>query len=333
MVILTKLAQRMTAKDFLTLNTLRVVIGRIGARAAGWGGLVAMMLLTGCASGLPDEKRYGYALPVQPAPDAWPAKPPLLAMPTIANAGSIFRFVDQPVGTGTQIEAIDANSGRRRWQTTLPIPVLVSPYNRNETSFVTDATLLSAGSQVLATYRFFAPPQHEPRGVRPANYYWEFAILDATTGRLLRHERLPAPASELSYLLVGRTWLLTDSKRHETSRLDVSTGERLWVHAGLFGVSVLTAQTIALYRHILGNRWSVAVLDINSGRAIFEQTFDALPLQTIRAVSYRDNVVYVEFGAQYEFNVELGARYQSYTVAFDANSKKALWRTAFSPVQ
>ena len=323
----------MTAMDYLTLNTPRAVIGRIGARAAGWGGLVVMTLLAGCASGLPEEKRYGYALPLQSAPDVWPAKPPLVAMPTITHSGSIFRFVDQPIGADQQIEGIDATSGRRRWQVTLPVPLLVSPYNRNETSFVTDATLLPAGSRVLATYRFFAPPQPEPGGVRPASYYWEFAILDANTGSLLRRERLPAPASELAYLFVGGTWLLTDNKRHEISRLDASTGERLWVHAGLFRVSNLNSQTIALFRHILGDRWSVAVLDINSGRALFEQTFDALPMQTIRAVSYRDSIVYVEFGAQYEFNVELGARYKSYTVAFDVKVKKALWRTAFTSAQ
>ncbi len=312
--------------------TLRAVFASLNTPVATCAGLVVATLLVGCASGLPDERRYGYALPVQPAPDVWPAKPTPLAKPTLTYGGMTVRFLETPSGTGAQIEAVDASNGAQRWQSRLPLPLLVSVYNRTETSFVTDATLLPAGNSLLATYRFFVPPQSEPNrtGVRAATYYWEFAILDSTTGRLLRHERLPAPASELGFVFVGDIWLQIDNTRHETSRLDAATGERLWRHSGMFHVSALTSQTIGLYRHILGDRWSVAVLNINTGQALFEQTFDALPMQTIRAVTYRDGIAYVEFGAQYEFNIELGARYQSYTVAFDATSHKALWRSAFS---
>lgn len=316
------------------MHTLHTLITRPGHHLTAWGGLLIVVpLLSACTMGLPDEKRYGYALPVQPAPDVWSAKPPPPAMPTLNHGGMIVRLADASSGSGIPIEAVDAATGEHRWQTTLPVPTLVSVYNRNETSFVTDTALLPAGTRLLATYRYFTPPQPEANGtgVRAAAYFWQYAIIDAATGRLLRHEQLTAPASERAFVLVGGVWLLIDNARQETSRLDAGTGERLWRQAGLFRVSVLTSQTVGLYRHILGDRWNVAVLDINTGRALFEQTFDALPMQTIRAVTCRDNVAYVEFGAQYEFNVELGARYQSYTVAFDAASKKPLWRTDFSP--
>lgn len=305
--------------------------------------LLCGALLAGCASGLPDERRYGFSLPVRPAPAVdVSGVPPSGAKPTVTRAGATYRLVEAPGNADAgaaensilQIEAVNATSGRALWRTPLPAPKLVSIYDHKVTSFTADATLLVAGERILATYRLFIAPQYERdgRGVSAAKFHWEFAIVDATSGRLIRHQRLALPAAEMAFVYVGDLWFLTDSTRQQTTRLDPATGEPRWSYPGLYRFSRAAANTLGLYRHILGDRWSVAVLDAETGRELFAQSFPDLPMQTIEGVAYQDGTVYVEFGAQYAYNVELGARYQRYTVAFDARSQKPLWRTAFSAI-
>jgi len=303
--------------------------------------LLCGALLAGCASGLPDERRYGFSLPVRPAPAvAVSGVPPSGAKPTVTRASSTYQLVEASGNTDAgaadnsflQIEAIHANTGRALWRTPLPAPKLVSIHDRKVTSFTADATLLVAGERILATYRLFIPPQHERdgRGVSAARFHWEFAIVDATSGRLIRHQRLALPATEMAFVYVGELWFLTDSTRQQTTRLDPATGEPRWSYPGIYRFSPPTANALGLYRHILGDRWSAAVLDAETGRELFAQSFPDLPMQTLQGVAYRNGTAYVALGAQYDFNVELGARYQHYTVAFEAGSPRPIWRTAFS---
>lgn len=295
------------------------------------------LLISGCVDGLPERSRFGYSLPVRTDADVRVASN--AARPTNEVAGTkgqVYRIIDMvPTSVDSAEVGLSATSsvdGQTLWRAPLPVPSLTSIHNRNEKSFVTDTALSLNADRLLATYRFFVPAQNEPNGMGTSapTYFWEFAIFDAGNGRLIRHERMQTPSPEVSFALLGEHWFVTDSKSHKTMRMDPATGDKTWVQGGQYFFSDLTDQTIGLYRHTLGYRWRATVLDLKSGEVRFDLVFEDLPMQVIRRVGYHDGIAYVEFGAQYEFNVELGPRYHYYTVAFDATTRMPLWRTAFS---
>ena len=302
-------------------------------------GLAALGLLSvsACVDGLPEKDSFGYALPVRPDTDVWTAsRASRPSNEVVSQRGHIYRVVDLvPTADGVAgvgISATNTANLQTMWLVPLPVPALTSIHNQNEKSFVSDTSLMLAGDRLLATYRFFAPAQYEPdnMGTSAPTHFWEFALFDASSGRLIRHERMPHSSKQIAFTLLGGHWFATDNKTHETTRLDPATGDKFWVHGGLFFFSDLTEQTIGLYRHTLGHRWRATVLDLATGKERFDFVFEALPMQIIRRVGYHNGITYVELGVQYMFNVELGPRYKYYTIAFDSATNKPIWRTAIT---
>jgi outer membrane protein assembly factor BamB len=294
-------------------------------------------LLGGCAASLPDEKRFGYDLPVNTqtiaAANASEARRApfgsvkrdgieYLADVRVSHSG-------QPAIAGIAAETVA--TGVLLWHTPFPVPALVSMYDRNEKSVVSNSSVMLAGNRLLVTYRFIIPPQNGGvMGVSAKETFWQYAILDAATGQLLRQERMSAPAPQIEFVQLGGAWFVTDSKRNETARYEPTTGKPLWAYSGVLKFSTVTADSVSLYQNTDGEQWRIIVLDLATGQPIFEHMFAALPLQTLNEVLYHNGQVLVEFGAQYIYNFELGPLYQTYTMAFDARTRKPLWRTPFS---
>jgi hypothetical protein len=73
------------------------------------------------------------------------------------------------------------------------------------------------------------------------------------------------------------------------------------------------------------------VLDLATGKPIFEKTIKDFAKHRITNVLCRDDKVFVDMGAAYELNPlgAIRAKYMDYTVAFDLKTTKPLWRTVF----
>jgi outer membrane protein assembly factor BamB len=299
-------------------------------------GLLSWILSACDLSSPKEQERFGYSLPIDSTTAIWTdyftkrnwhnsiTVDNLLFTPKDEHK-NLTAFENQGIGV------IDLNTNQVLWQTPFPVEKLVSRYNLNDTSYVTSSSIILKNNRLFCSYLHIIPPQvkgSNDADTKPKDF-WEYVILDAQTGKLLKHERMPETRYLNEFIIINDDWFISNRKNNQFSHLDPASGQKYWSYPELLTVSTVTENAVSFYKKQHNDTWQVKVLDLNTGQLLFDYHFDHFLKHIIKGVLYRKGIVYVEMGAQYEMNLELGTKYRTYTVAFDAKSGKPLWRTPF----
>lgn len=294
-------------------------------------------ILTACDLSSPSEQeRYGYDLPIDTTTSIWNNYLTDRAWSDSIMVDKIaFLTRDEYKNTNTfdnqGVGAIDTPTGQVLWHTPFPVKVLHSIHNHDEKTYIQSSSLVLAGDRLFCAYMVTIPPQNlaNNQGTSEEESFWEYIILDAQTGKILRNERAKLPNPTFSYQLIGTYWFALDREAKQTIRLDPATGEKMWTYNDILSFSTFNDRSMALYRNNFNDKCQVTVLDVATGKPLFDKQLENFSKHVVRGVLYRADTAFVEIGAQYEMNFELGSRYKTYTVAFDAKTQKPLWRTPF----
>lgn len=291
--------------------------------------LVVAPFLLGVSSAatLTEKERFGFGLPVDTQTAIWtkhlttrdPARLAIVHQGIEFLSRDEFKNIDKGVGRG--ISARKVASKEIIWHTPFPAETPGAP--QSDTRQIESSTLVLRGNRLLCTY-LVTPGEGAANG-----RFWEFVIVDTATGKIVRRERAKVAVPQVQFTIIGDYWFVTDERAKKTFRLEPATGEPLWTHDDVLKFSALTEQSISFFQGRPGATWQVTALDLFTGKTLFSQRFDRIDHHIIKGVLARDGRVFVEFGAQYDWNLERGAMYRTYTVAFDATTGKPIWRTKF----
>jgi outer membrane protein assembly factor BamB len=290
--------------------------------------IVALLpLWAQAASELPEAQRYGFALPVDAKTPIWTNH---LSVRNIRDGvtsnGVEFISSDtfKNIGKGLErgVSAVNATTKQRAWHAPFPSETITAAGSKDERQ-IESSTLILRGNRLLCTYLV------TPNAAAPKVRFWEFMILDTASGKVVRRERTKVATPQINFTIIGDYWFVTDERAAQTLRLEPGTGEIVWSHPDVLRFSALTEKTISFYKRIRDDAWQVTALDLDSGKPIFNQRLERFDRHIVKGVLARDGSVFVELGAQYDWNLERGAMYRTYSVAFDAATARPLWRTPF----
>jgi outer membrane protein assembly factor BamB len=279
------------------------------------------------ASGLPEAQRFGFALPVDAKTPIWTNHITVRNIrDSVTSNGVEFISIDtfKNIGKGPErgVSAVNSTTRQRVWHTPFPSETTNSASSKDERQ-IESSTLIQRGNRLLCTY-LVTPNVRAPK-VR----FWEFMILDTASGKVVRRERTKIAIPQVNFTIIGDYWFVTDERAAQTLRLEPGTGEIIWSHPDVLKFSTVTEKAISFYKRIRDDAWQVTALDLDTGKPLFNQRFERLDRHIVKGVLARDGSVFVELGAQYDWNLERGAMYRTYSVAFDAATARPLWRTPF----
>ena len=127
--------------------------------------------------------------------------------------------------------------------------------------------------------------------------------------------------TQVRFVVIGHHWFSIDDRLRQTVRLDATTGAVLWTYADSLPVATVTEGAVSFYKKINDDVWQVTAIDLATGAVIFDQRLQKLARHIVKGVLARDGWVFVEFGAQYDWDLARGAKYRTYSVAFDAKRR------------
>jgi len=288
------------------------------------------------ASGPSERDRFGYALPVNSTTAIWTNHlTPRNWNDNVVHEGieyfprDSYKNLDKSKLRGVVARKVGASEPL--WRTPFPPETTGADADRDDRVIESSAVVLR-GNRLLCTYLVTPPAKLGTTGPSAPSApprYWEFVILDAATGKVLRRERASAPTPQVNFVMVGDVWFAMDERAQQTLRLDPASGAPIWTHPAVLRVSTVTEQAVSSFRKIDDSSWQVTALDLATGAVMFDQRLTGLSGHIVKGVIARNGHVFAELGAQYDWNLERGAKYRTYSVAFDARSGKPLWRTPF----
>lgn len=292
--------------------------------------------VSNAASGPAERDRFGYALPVNSTTAIWTNHlTPRNWNDSVVHEGieyfprDSYKNLDKSKLRGVIARKVGASEPL--WHTTFPPEVAGADTDRDERLIESSAVVLR-GNRLLCTY-LVTPPAKPGTTAATAKAapprYWAFVILDTASGKVLRRERANAPTPQVNFVMVGDVWFAMDERAQQTLRLDPASGAPIWTHPAVLRVATVTEQAVSSFRKVDDSSWQVTALDLATGAVIFDQRLTGLSGHIVKGAIARNGQVFAEFGAQYDWNFERGAKYRTYSVAFDAHSGKPLWRTPF----
>ena len=279
------------------------------------------------APGLPEAQRYGFALPVDAKTPIWTNHLTVRDIRDGVTANGVEfitrdAFMNGDKGVQRGVSALNATTRKPLWHTPFPAETANPAVSKDERQ-IESSTLIQRGNRLLCTYIV------TPNATAPKVRFWEFMILDTATGKVVRRERTKVAIPQVNFTIMGDYWFVTDERAAQTLRLEPGNGEIIWSHPDVLKFSALTEKAISFYKRIRDDAWQVTALNLDTGKPIFNQRFERLDRHIVKGVLARDGSVFVELGAQYDWNLERGAMYRTYSVAFDAATARPLWRTPF----
>jgi outer membrane protein assembly factor BamB len=309
----------MTSKTFLKMNLIS------------W-------LLSACNSSVPSEAAYfGYNLPVQKIDKIWENYEPLrIGQMQWATEGSVQfiaqdNFTNPKIFTFDGIGALDTVSNQLLWHTAFPEKILVSTFNKNDSSYISSKIGILNNNRLLYTYSHTVPRQANTDQTNTKTH-WKYLILDSKSGEIIKQGGIENSDREAEYLFMANSWFLRNYTKKQISRLNPETGETIWTYNHILrDFASLTDQTVSFFNDNLDDTYQITVLDLATGKPIFEKVIEGFAKHKITNVLCRDDTVFVDMGAAYEINPlgAIRAKYMDYTVAFDLKTTKPLWRTVF----
>jgi len=279
------------------------------------------------AAGLHEAQRYGFGLPVDSKTPIWTNHLTVRNIRDTVRSNGVdfissdtFKNIDKGAERG--VSAVHATTKQRVWHTPFPSDTANGASNKDERQ-IESSTLIQRGNRLLCTYIV------TPNVTAPKVRFWEFLILDTATGKVVRRERTKIAIPQVNFTIIGDHWFVTDERAAQTLRLEPGTGEVMWSHPDVLKFSAVTEKAVSFYKRIRDDAWQVTALNLETGKPIFNQRLERLDRHIVKGVLARDGSVFVELGAQYDWNLERGAMYRTYSVAFDAATARPLWRTPF----
>jgi hypothetical protein len=291
-------------------------------------------LLSACNVSTPTEQDYfGYDLPIDTITNILEEKQPSNIVP---QEGSIQFFARDNFANHEYLEAdgigaIDTLTGQLAWQTPYPEEVLVSIYNKNDSSYISSEKIILDGNKLLCIYKHCIPPQQGATTTTNETFY-KYIILDSKTGQLLKKDAMKLPIKEIEFVVIGNYWFIKNFTENTISLYNTATGDALWTYSQVFqNIKSVNGQTVSLFNDNLDNTWQITVLNVATGKPVFEKKIEDFEKHRITNIWCKDDKVLVDMGAAYEINPlgAIGVKYKTYTVAFDLKTTKPLWRTNF----
>ena len=282
-----------------------------------------------------ESQRYGYGLPVvtttgiwggYPAAFIWRGHRSTLGLKDHVVDHNVeyvvrdsFKNLDKAEAPG--VTARSAATKVQLWHAAFPLEPTAG--TTQAARQIESSTLILRGNRLFCSYLV------TPNSMTPKVRFWEFMILDTETGKIVRRERSKVAEPQINFTIVGGNWFVTDELSKQTMRLEPATGEPMWTYPRVLNFSSVTDASVSFFRRPETDTWEVESLDIATGKTIFTYRFTGLQKHIIKAVLARDGRVFVEFGAQYDWNLHNGPMYKTYSVAFDVVTRTPIWRTPF----
>lgn len=295
-------------------------------------------LISACGLSSPKEnERYGFELPVDSTKAVW--KNYLTTRSwhdSILLKNRLYLPRDEhkhrQLLSKQGIALIDQATQKVVWHTNFPVEKTVSAYDSAQHSYVTSSTLILENDRLFCAYLHVVPPQRTGTTDLDKNPKdrWEYVIMEASTGKIIRKEKMPDARNAYDFIIVGDYWFIQDTRHQTLSRYSPQTGARLWSFPTTVTLSTIANGTVSFLKRIDSQTWQTIVLELDTGKVLFNKRFEKLDKHVISALIYKDGTAYVEMGAQKDIHLELGTSYAYYTISFDTKTNKPLWRTPFS---
>lgn len=294
--------------------------------------------LSACGLNSPKEnERYGFELPIDSTKAIWKNYLTTRTWHDSIKTGN-WLYLPRDEHKHTQLLAnqgialINQATQKVIWHTDFPVEKTVSVYDSSQPSYVTSSTLILEGNRLFCAYLHVIPPQQKGTTDLDKNPKdrWEYVIVEASTGKIIRNEKMPDTRNAYDFIIVGDYWFIQDTRHQTLSRYSPQTGTRLWSYPINATLSTIANGTVSFLKRIDSQTWQTIVLELDTGKVLFNKRFEKLDKHVISALIYKDGTAYVEMGAQKDMHLELGISYAYYTISFDTKTNKPLWRTPFS---